>query len=75
MNSRAEDRVPWVLWPLYAIWKLVTLILNVTGRIICAFLGIALMAVGIAVSLSIIGAVVGIPLATFGFLLAVRALF
>lgn len=75
MNRTTENRVPWILWPFYAVWKLMTLILNVTGRIICALLGIALMAIGVAASLSIIGAIVGVPLAAFGFLLAVRALF
>lgn len=75
MNSTTKDRVPLILWPVYAIWKLLTLILNVTGRIICALLGLALMAAGVAISLSIIGAIAGVPLAALGFLLAVRALF
>lgn len=75
MNNSADRSVPWLLWPFYAIWKLLTLILNITGRIICAVLGLALMATGVAASLSIIGAVVGIPLIAFGFLMTVRALF
>lgn len=75
MNTTTETRVPWILWPFYAIWKLVTLVLNITGRILCALLGIALMAAGVAISLSVIGAIIGVPLAAFGFLLAVRALF
>ena len=75
MNESGERRVPLLLWPFYAIWKLLTLILNITGRIICALLGVALMVAGAAISLSVIGAVVGIPLAAFGFLMCVRALF
>ena len=75
MNDSTAPGVPWLLWPFYAIWKVLTLILNITGRIICALLGLALMAAGIAVSLSVVGAPIGIPLAAFGFLLAVRALF
>ena len=58
-----------------AIWKLLTLILNILGRILCALLGIALMMTGVAVALSVIGAPLGIPLAAFGFLLTIRALF
>jgi len=73
-NSAARD-IPWILWPVYAVWKLLTFILNVTGRIICAVLGLVLMAAGVAISLSIIGAIVRIPLTAFGFLMAVRALF
>ncbi|MDH3990313.1 MAG: hypothetical protein OEV34_14335 [Gammaproteobacteria bacterium] len=75
MNDSADSGVPWILWPFYAIWKILTLILNITGRIICALIGIAMMVAGVAVSMSIVGAIVGIPLASFGFLLSVRALF
>ena len=75
MNESAENRVPWILWPFYAIWKLLTFILEILGRILCALLGIALMATGVAISLSVIGAPLGIPLAAFGFLLTIRALF
>ncbi len=75
MNTSAERNVPWVLWPVYAVWKLLTFILNITGRIICAILGLLIMAAGVAVSLSIVGAIVGIPLIAFGFLMTVRALF
>lgn len=75
MTDSTESRVPWILWPFYALWKLLTLVLNVTGRIICAVIGLALMVAGVAISLSVIGAVLGIPLAAFGFLMAVRALF
>ena len=75
MTDSTESQVPWILWPFYALWKMLSFILNVTGRIICVFLGLALMAAGVGLSLSIIGAVIGVPLAAFGFLLTVRALF
>ena len=75
MNDTSESGVPWLLWPFYALWKLLTLILSITGRIICAVLGLGLMVAGVAVSLSVVGAPLGIPLAAFGFLLTVRALF
>ena len=75
MNDSTDSGVPWLLWPFYATWKVLTLILNITGRIICALLGLALMAGGVAIALSVVGAPLGIPLAAFGFLLAVRALF
>lgn len=75
MGDSSTGQVPWILWPFYAIWRILTLILNLTGRILCAVLGLVLMTAGVAVSLSIVGAVVGIPMASFGFLLLVRALF
>ena len=67
--------MPILLWPIYAIWRLLTFVLEMIGRLLCALLGIGLMAAGVAISLSIIGAPVGIPLASIGFLLLVRAIF
>lgn len=73
--SSDNGSVPWILWPFHAVWRLLTLILEITGRIICAILGLVLMAAGVAISLSIVAAPVGIPMAVFGFLLLIRALF
>lgn len=75
MGNSTESQVPLILWPFHAVWKILTFILHVTGRIICAIIGLLLMVAGVAVSLSIVGAVIGIPLTAFGFLLLVRALF
>lgn len=75
MNDTTESRVPWILWPFYAVWKILTIILEITGRIVCALLGLAMMAAGVAISLSVVGAIIGVPLASFGFLLTVRSLF
>lgn len=75
MAESTESRVPLLLWPFYALWKLLTFVLELTGRLLCALLGIAFMAAGVLMSLSVVGAVLGIPVAAFGFLLAVRALF
>ncbi|OGN74368.1 MAG: hypothetical protein A2X25_05610 [Chloroflexi bacterium GWB2_49_20] len=65
----------WMLWPFVALWKLVTGIVTLTGRLVAAILGLVLMFVGVVVSLTIIGAIVGIPLVVFGFLLILRGLF
>ena len=75
MNESTQSSVPILLWPFYAIWRLLTFILNVVGRVLCALLGIAVMIGGVAITLSVIGAPLGIPLASLGFLLLVRALF
>ncbi len=75
MNDSTQSNVPTLLWPFYAIWRLLSLILNLIGRVISALLGIALMAGGVAIALSIVGAPIGIPLASLGFLLLIRALF
>jgi len=75
MNDSTDNHVPILLWPFYAIWRLVTFILSVVGRLLCALLGIGLMAAGVAITLTVVGAIVGIPLAALGFLLLVRAVF
>lgn len=75
MSDANENRVPILLWPFYAIWRLLTLILNVIGRLLCAILGLAIMIAGVVVTMSVIGAPLGIPLAALGFLLLVRAIF
>jgi hypothetical protein len=67
--------VPWFLWPFWAIWRLVIVIIELTGRLVGAVLGLVLMIVGVVVSLTVIGAIVGIPLLIFGFLLILRSLF
>jgi hypothetical protein len=73
--SRSERRTPWILWPFVALWRLIAMIVEFTGRVVAVVLGAALMIVGIIVSLTIIGAIVGIPLAILGLLMIVRGLF
>ena len=73
--SDNDRSVPILLWPFYAIWRLVTFILEVVGRFLAAVLGLALMAVGVFVTLTIVAAPIGIPIAVFGFLLLIRAVF
>ena len=75
MSESNENRVPILLWPVYAVWRLLTLILNVVGRLLCAILGLVIMIAGILVTMSVVGAPLGIPLAALGFLLLVRSIF
>mgnify|MGYP001819305111 FL=1 len=75
MAEHKERRIPGFLWPFWALWRLLTLILGATGRLVAALIGIALMVVGVLVSLTAVGAPIGIPLAALGFLLLLRAFF
>ena len=70
-----QERTPWYLWPFVALWKLVAGIIEMTGRLVAAILGLVLMIVGVILTLTIIGAIVGIPLIIFGFLLIIRGFF
>ena len=75
MSDSANGSVPWLLWPFYAVWRLLTFVLSITGRLICVLLGIVLMMGGVAISMSVVAAPIGIPLTALGFLLVIRALF
>ena len=75
MSDTKESSVPLLLWPFYAVWRMLTFILKVLGRLLCGILGLVLMVGGIAITMSVVAAPVGIPLAAFGFLLLIRALF
>jgi hypothetical protein len=75
MTESKERRVPWLLWPLYALWRLVGLVFEATGRVLCALLGLMLLGLGAVLSLTLIGVPVGVPLAVLGFLLILRAIF
>ena len=75
MGDSRDKQVPLLLWPFYALWRLVTFILNVVGRLVCALLGLGLMVTGVALAMSVIALPVGAALAAFGFLLLARALF
>ena len=63
------------LWPFQMIWGLLTGLLNMAGRLVCALIGIVVMLVGIALCFTIVGMIVGIPLALLGFGMLMRALF
>lgn len=56
-------------------FKLVEYILKFTGRIMAVILGLLFLAIGIALSITIIGAVLGVPLAIIGFLMIIRGFF
>ncbi|MFN8492736.1 MAG: hypothetical protein U0350_34355 [Caldilineaceae bacterium] len=78
MNTKTTvnfHTTPWFLWPFVALWRLLAGILAFTGRLLGIILGLVLIIVGFVISLTIIGAVVGIPLALLGLLFIVRGLF
>lgn len=69
------DAMRLILLPFWALWRLVTLILELTGRFIAILIGVVFIVVGIVISLTVVGAILGIPLALFGGLLVFRGLF
>jgi hypothetical protein len=70
-----EHTIPWYAWPFWALWRLVAWIVLFAGRLVAVVLGGVLMIAGILLSLTIIGALLGIPLFIVGLLLVFRGLF
>jgi hypothetical protein len=68
-------RVPWYLWPFWLLFKLVAALVGFTGRLVAVILGCALMLAGGILTLTVIGAIVGIPLLIIGFLMVLMGLF
>lgn len=75
MTTQAKHHIPWYLWPFAAIWKLLAVIVELTGRLVAMILGFVLMVVGVIVSLTVIGAIIGVPLAIVGLLLFLKGIF
>ena len=79
MTAHVKSRIPWYLWPFVALWKLLAVIVELTGRFVAMVIGIVFIVVGTIVSLTVIGAIVGIPLAIplaiIGLLLLLRGIF
>lgn len=74
-TTNSEKRVPWILWPFYVLWRLVTSIVLLTGRLVAVLLGLLFMILGVVVSLTVIGLILGVPLFLVGLLMVFRGLF
>ncbi|NMC53668.1 MAG: hypothetical protein GYA48_08540 [Chloroflexi bacterium] len=75
MSKEKRAKTPWYLWPFVALWDLLAFILSLTGRLVGAILGMALMIVGLVLTVTIIASPVGIPILIVGFLIVLRSLF
>lgn len=63
-----------IAFPFRLLWGLTSWIFNVLGRLLATVLGVALMIVGIVLTLTIVGAPLGIPLALVGTLLVLKGI-
>ena len=68
-------RRPLLHWPFILGWRLATFTANLTGILLALGLGLVLMVIGMVFIQSIIGAIIGVPLFAFGFLLVLRGLY
>ena len=75
MASKENGTLGWLAWPFVALWRLLTFILSLTGRLMAAVIGLTLMVVGFVLIITVIAAPLGIPLIIVGLLLVIRAIF
>jgi hypothetical protein len=73
--ENTKKRTHWLVWPFVAIWKLISGIVLLTGRLLAVVLGLVLMIAGLIITLIVVGAIVGIPIMVVGFMLTVRGFF
>ena len=73
--SIGTKSTPILFAPFIWVWQLVSFILGLTGRLLAVLLGFVLLALGLLVTLTVIGAIIGIPMLIVGFALIVRGLF
>ena len=74
-NSVAQKKnTPCLLVPFVALWDLIAYIITLTGRLVAVLLGMVFLILGVILTITVIGAIVGIPMIIFGLLLIVRGL-
>lgn len=64
-----------IFWPFYLLWWAVSFVFKILGSILTAILGLVLIVTGVALTITLVGAVAGIPMIGAGALLLVRSLF
>ncbi|MGA9405667.1 MAG: hypothetical protein WBW71_00915 [Bacteroidota bacterium] len=70
-----RKRTPILLLPFVIVWSLFSFFMRLTGRVVAGISGFIFMIIGIGLSVTLVAAPVGIPLAVFGFLLMLRSVF
>ena len=70
-----KRKIPFLLWPFWALFQLTLWILKFTGRLVGAILGLVLVIAGVVLTITVIGAIVGVPLIVLGFMLMGKSIF
>jgi hypothetical protein len=55
-----------LLLPFRLVWWIVRLIVGLTGRLLAVLIGVVLVAAGVILTLTVIGAIAGVPLIAIG---------
>lgn len=75
MASNAFRNTPVIFWPVVAVWKIITKLVELTGILIALLVGFIFMVVGVTLSMTVVGAVIGIPLLFIGVMITLRAIY
>ncbi len=70
-----KRKIPFLLWPFWALFQLVLWILKLTGRLVGAILGMVIAIVGVVLTITIVGAIIGVPMVLLGVMLMIKAIF
>jgi membrane protein implicated in regulation of membrane protease activity len=71
-----NERIPWFLWPLAALVRLLAFVIGLCGRMIAAVMGCIFMVAGAVIAFYLVPVWwVGITMVAVGFLLLVRSMF
>jgi hypothetical protein len=62
-------------FPFVLVWRLLETLIGVTGRLVLVLVGLSLLVVGGVLTVTVIGAILGVPLVLLGLLLLIRAIF
>jgi hypothetical protein len=65
---------PCLLRPFIWLWNFIAFIVGLTGRLLAVILGALIMILGIVLTITIVGGIIGIPLIILGLLIIVRGL-
>lgn len=75
MTNEARRDTPFFLWPFVALWRLLSGVVGLAGRLVLLVIGFVLVVIGAVLTITVVGSVIGLPLALVGLLLMVRSIF
>lgn len=68
-------RLKILFFPFILIWNFIEFIIKITGRLLAVILGFVLMIAGITLCVTVVGALIGVPLIVLGTVMIIRGFF
>ena len=75
MSSARSRPTPLLLWPVVILWRVVSMLVQLTGILLALAIGFVFMILGVALSMTVVGAVIGVPLLFLGIMITLRAIY